>query len=70
MSLGSLADDLVRLLKAVYPDRSEAPAIVLVGHSMVGLFLAGLDQDASAHTLEMRRAARLYRRRATASSKR
>ncbi|POY69953.1 A/B superfamily hydrolase [Rhodotorula taiwanensis] len=36
MSLGSLADDLVRLLKAVYPDRSEAPAIVLVGHSMGG----------------------------------
>lgn len=35
MSLASMADDLVRLLKTIYPERSEAPAVVLVGHSMV-----------------------------------
>ncbi|BGP56855.1 Protein phosphatase methylesterase 1 [Rhodotorula sphaerocarpa] len=36
MSLASMADDLVRLLKTIYPERSEAPAVVLVGHSMGG----------------------------------
>lgn len=35
MSLSSMADDLVRLLKTIFPVREEAPAIVLVGHSMV-----------------------------------
>ena len=39
MSLPSMADDLVRLLKTMFPVRAEAPAVVLVGHSMVGLSL-------------------------------
>ncbi|GAA5977539.1 hypothetical protein JCM10908_005007 [Rhodotorula pacifica] len=36
MSLPSMADDLVRLLKTIFPVRAEAPALVLVGHSMGG----------------------------------
>ncbi|GAA5860674.1 hypothetical protein JCM3774_006247 [Rhodotorula dairenensis] len=36
MSLSSMADDLVRLLKTIFPVREEAPALVLVGHSMGG----------------------------------
>jgi protein phosphatase methylesterase 1 len=34
-ALSSLSSDLVRLLKAMFPDRSKAPHLVLVGHSMV-----------------------------------
>jgi pimeloyl-ACP methyl ester carboxylesterase len=35
MTLDLLAEDLVGLLKAMFPDRSTAPKILLVGHSMV-----------------------------------
>ena len=30
-----MANDLISLLKTVFPSRDEAPALVLVGHSMV-----------------------------------
>ncbi|KAA1136972.1 putative carboxyl methyl esterase [Puccinia graminis f. sp. tritici] len=36
LSLSTLANDLVDLLKTIYPDKTLAPAIVLVGHSMGG----------------------------------
>lgn len=35
MSLESMSDDLVRVLKSMFPKREEAPSFVLVGHSMV-----------------------------------
>lgn len=35
MELGSMANDLISLLKTVFPSRDEAPALILVGHSMV-----------------------------------
>lgn len=37
MSLDEMSSDLVSLLKSMYPKRSEAPAFLLVGHSMVSL---------------------------------
>ncbi|GAA5944191.1 hypothetical protein JCM1841_006436, partial [Sporobolomyces salmonicolor] len=40
MALENLADDLVRLLKVVWPDRAEAPSVILVGHSMGGAVVA------------------------------
>lgn len=43
MSLPSMADDLVRLLKTMFPVRAEAPAVVLVGHSMVRPLLSSLE---------------------------
>ncbi|KAA1093901.1 putative carboxyl methyl esterase [Puccinia graminis f. sp. tritici] len=36
LSLSTLANDLVDLLKTIYPDKTIAPAFVLVGHSMGG----------------------------------
>lgn len=36
LSLSTLADDMVRLLKVLYPNRSTAPSLVLIGHSMGG----------------------------------
>ncbi|BGP50120.1 Protein phosphatase methylesterase 1 [Rhodotorula kratochvilovae] len=40
MALESLSADLVALLKVVFPVRAEAPALVLVGHSMGGAVVA------------------------------
>ncbi|GAA5910139.1 hypothetical protein JCM5296_001970 [Sporobolomyces johnsonii] len=40
MALENLADDLVRLLKVVWPERDEAPSVILVGHSMGGAVVA------------------------------
>ncbi|GAA6031400.1 hypothetical protein JCM8097_005643 [Rhodosporidiobolus ruineniae] len=40
LSLQAQSDDLVALLKAVYPEREKAPAVVLVGHSMGGAVVA------------------------------
>lgn len=37
LSLDRLANDLVALLKTMFPVRAEAPSLVLVGHSMVSL---------------------------------
>jgi protein phosphatase methylesterase 1 len=36
LSLSTLANDLVDLLRTIYPDKTLAPAFVLVGHSMGG----------------------------------
>lgn len=35
MELGNMVDDLLQLLKIVFPEREKAPGLVLVGHSMV-----------------------------------
>lgn len=35
MSLESMAQDLVLLLKTMFPVREDAPSILLIGHSMV-----------------------------------
>ncbi|BGP18138.1 hypothetical protein JCM10213_007744 [Rhodosporidiobolus nylandii] len=40
MSLEAMSADLAALLKAMYPLREEAPALVLVGHSMGGAVVA------------------------------
>ncbi|GAA5937547.1 phosphoprotein phosphatase methylesterase 1 [Sporobolomyces koalae] len=40
MNLESMAQDLINLLKTVYPSRDEAPGLVLVGHSMGGAVVA------------------------------
>ncbi|GAA5876754.1 hypothetical protein JCM8547_002037 [Rhodosporidiobolus lusitaniae] len=40
LSLQTQSNDLYELLKAVYPDRAEAPSLVLVGHSMGGAVVA------------------------------
>ncbi|GAA5971044.1 hypothetical protein JCM21900_002789 [Sporobolomyces salmonicolor] len=40
MALENLADDLVRLLEVVWPERTEAPSVILVGHSMGGAVVA------------------------------
>ncbi|GAA5881138.1 hypothetical protein JCM16303_004814 [Sporobolomyces ruberrimus] len=40
MELESMADDLVSLLRTIYPSRDEAPGLVLVGHSMGGAVVA------------------------------
>ena len=37
MSLEALSDDHVRLLKEMFPVKTEAPSVVLIGHSMVSL---------------------------------
>ncbi|KAL8287269.1 hypothetical protein RQP46_003721 [Phenoliferia psychrophenolica] len=36
MSLEAMSDDLVRLLKEMFPVKAEAPSVVLIGHSMGG----------------------------------
>ncbi|GAA5964616.1 hypothetical protein JCM3765_007642 [Sporobolomyces pararoseus] len=40
MELKSMANDLISLLKTVFPERTKAPGIVLVGHSMGGAVVA------------------------------
>ncbi|GAA6060216.1 hypothetical protein JCM10212_002295 [Sporobolomyces blumeae] len=40
MDLGSLAQDLIDLLRSMFPDRRQAPSLVLVGHSMGGAVVA------------------------------
>ncbi|KAK4046685.1 Protein phosphatase methylesterase 1 [Microbotryomycetes sp. JL201] len=40
MSLASMVDDLVNILKNLFPDRDHAPSFVLVGHSMGGAVVA------------------------------
>ncbi|GAA5990652.1 hypothetical protein JCM11641_001263 [Rhodosporidiobolus odoratus] len=40
MSLEYMANDLVALLKAMYPVRAQAPSLILVGHSMGGAVVA------------------------------
>ncbi|KAG0141305.1 hypothetical protein CROQUDRAFT_664032 [Cronartium quercuum f. sp. fusiforme G11] len=36
LSLSTLANDMVSLLKMLYPNRADAPSLVLIGHSMGG----------------------------------
>ncbi|GAA5902898.1 phosphoprotein phosphatase methylesterase 1 [Sporobolomyces salmoneus] len=40
MELGNMVDDLLQLLKIVFPEREKAPGLVLVGHSMGGAVVA------------------------------
>lgn len=35
LDLESMSGDLVKLLKTMFPNRDEAPGLILVGHSMV-----------------------------------
>lgn len=37
MSLETMSDDLVRLLKEMFPTKAKAPSVVLIGHSMVSV---------------------------------
>jgi len=46
-----MANDLISLLKTVFPSRDEAPALILVGHSMVR-HLFWLDQSPGTDVVE------------------
>lgn len=54
LSLETLSNDLVHVLAKVFPDRAQAPSLILVGHSMVREYLSCDDARREGRSSPMR----------------